>query len=145
MVQKDYLLRQIEKMGAILAGIRAKAGGAPVAALAELRVVAARAGVALEFLDALDADSLLAILGEDSLEKLLPAAEVLTLKGELEERAGQPEKRRDSVAKAGLLVRRLRALLGEDGEPALLERVEQLRRRLSELGENGRERAHGAG
>lgn len=138
MVQKDYLLRQIEKVGVILAGIRAKAGGAPVEALAELRAVAARAGVELEFLDALDADSLLTILGESSLEKLLPAAEILTLKGELEERAGQAGRRRDSVAKAGVLVRRLLALLGEEGEPALLERVEQLRRRLSEVGENGR-------
>lgn len=145
MVQKDYLLRQIEKMGVILAGIRAKAGVAPVAALAELRVVAERAGISLEFLDALDGESLVAILGESSLEKLLPAAEILTLKGELEERAGQPGRRRESVAKASALVRQVLALLGEDGEAALLQRVEDLRARLSALGADGRGRPEATG
>lgn len=133
MVEKDYLLRQIEKMGVILAGIRELVfGGEPVRALVELRQEAARAGVAFELLDALAAESLLEILGESNLEKLIPAAQVLLLKAELEAQLGETEASVDSIEKAGLIARRVRALVGEGGDPDLQATVEGLFQQLQD-------------
>jgi hypothetical protein len=131
MAQKDYLLRQIEKMGVILAGLRELAfGGAPVQALDQLREEAARAGLLLDLLDSLAPDSLLQVIGETSLERLIPAAEVLTLKGELEELLGENEKSDQSFEKATFLASRVRDLLGNGTDPELNDRVNRLFDRL---------------
>ncbi len=127
MVQKDYLLRQIEKMGVILAGLRELAfGGAPVQALDQLREEAARAGLLLDLLDSLAPESLLQVIGESSLERLIPAAEVLTLKGELEEMLGEHEKSDQSFEKATLVAVRVRDLIGNGGDPELNDRINRL-------------------
>lgn len=132
-MQKDYLLRQIEKMGVILAGIRELVfGGEPVRAMAELRQEAARAGVGLEFLDTLAAESLLEILGESNLEKLIPAAQVLLLKAELEAQLGEKEASARSIEKAALVVQRVRGLVGDGGDPDLRATVEALFERLED-------------
>ena len=131
MVQKDYLLRQIEKMGVILAGLRELAfGGAPVQALDQLREEAARAGLLLDLLDSLAPESLLQVIGESSLERLIPAAEVLTLKGELEEMLGEREKCDQSFAKATLVAMRVRDLIGNGADPELNDRINRLFDRL---------------
>jgi len=131
MVQKDYLLRQIEKMGVILAGLRELAlGGAPVQALDQLREEAARAGLLIDLLDSLAPESLLQVIGESSLERLIPAAEVLTLKGELEEMLGERETSEQSFAKATLVALRVRDLIGNGGDPELNDRVNRLIDRL---------------
>ena len=131
MVQKDYLLRQIEKMGVILAGLRELAfGGAPVQALDQLREEAARAGLLIDLLDSLAPESLLQVIGENSLERLIPAAEVLTLKGELEEMLGERETSDQSFAKAILVANRVRDLIGNGGDPELNDRVNRLIDRL---------------
>ncbi len=131
MVQKDYLLRQIEKMGVILAGLRELAfGGAPVQALDQLREEAARAGLLLDLLDSLAPESLLQVIGESSLERLIPAAEVLTLKGELEEMLGEHEKSDQSFEKATLVAVRVRDLIGNGGDPELNDRINRLFDRL---------------
>jgi hypothetical protein len=131
LVEKDYLLRQIEKMGVILAGIRELVfGGEPVRAMVQLRQEAARAGVGLEFLDTLAAESLLEILGESNLEKLIPAAQVLLLKAELEAQLGETEASAQSIEKAALIAQRVRALVGEGGDPDLRATVEALFERL---------------
>jgi hypothetical protein len=133
LVEKDYLLRQIEKMGVILAGIRELVfGGEPVRAMVELRREAARAGVAFELLDALAAESLLEILGESNLEKLIPAAQVLLLKAELEAQLGETEASAISIEKAALIARRVRALVGEGGDPELQATVEGLFQQLED-------------
>jgi len=131
MVQKDYLLRQIEKMGVILAGLRELAlGGAPVQALDQLREEAARAGLLIDLLDSLAPESLLRVIGESSLERLIPAAEVLTLKGELEEMLEEHEKSDQSFEKATLLAVRVRDLIGNGGDPELNDRINRLFDRL---------------
>jgi len=133
LVEKDYLLRQIEMMGVILAGIRELVfGGEPIRALVELRQEAARAGVGLEFLDALAAESLLEILGESNLEKLIPAAQVLLLKAELEAQLGEIEASVNSIEKAALIARQVRALVGEGGDPDLQATVEGLFQQLED-------------
>jgi len=133
LVEKDYLLRQIEKMGVILAGIRELVfGGEPVRAMVELRQEAARAGVGLGFLDALAAESLLEILGESNLEKLIPAAQVLLLKAELEAQLGDNQASLNSIEKAALIARQVRALLGEGGDPELQATVEGLFQQLED-------------
>jgi hypothetical protein len=130
-VQKDYLLRQIEKMGVILAGLRELAlGGAPVQALDQLREEAARAGLLIDLLDSLAPESLLQVIGENSLERLIPAAEVLTLKGELEEMLGERENSDQSFAKAAIVAFRVRDLIGNGGDPELNDRVNRLLDRL---------------
>ncbi len=131
MVQKDYLLRQIEKMGVILAGLRELAvGGAPVQALDQLREEAARAGLLIDLLDSLAPESLLQVIGESSLERLIPAAEVLTLKGELEEMLGEREASDQSFAKAIVVANQVRELIGNGGDPELNDRVRRLVDRL---------------
>lgn len=133
MVQRDYLLRQIEKMGAILAGIRRMiVAGEPVQALNELRAVAARVGLDLDVLGALAPGSLIAILGEDALERLIPAADVLLVKGELEEAAGSVEQSADSYLKAEILIRHLQDRVGEGSDPALRAQIDGLAARLLE-------------
>ncbi len=122
-----------------MAGIREKVfGGAPVQAMAELRVAAARSGVDLGLLEMLAPEGLLPFLGEDNLERIIPAAEVLLLKGELEEVIGESSESAASFEKAALLVRRLGTLIGEDSDPALQERLQGLRERLDGRGLNGR-------
>lgn len=139
MVQKDYLLRQIEKMGAILAGVRRMiVAGEPVRALNELRAVAARMGLDLDVLGALAPESLIAILGEDTLERLVPAADVLLVKGELEEAEGSLEQSADSYLKADILIRHLQGKIGEGSDPALQARIDDLAARLLDRrGETG--------
>ena len=134
MVQKDYLLRQIEKMGVILAGLRELAfGGAPIQALDQLREEAARAGLLLDLLDSLAPESLLQMIGANSLERLIPAAEVLTLKGELEAMLGEREKSDQSFDRAKLVATRVRDLIGNGGDPELNERITRLLDRLDGL------------
>lgn len=130
LVQKDYLLRQIEKMGVILAGLRAKAVGAPILALEQLRAEAAKAGVPLDLLDVLASDAVIPILGSDSLEKLLPAADVLLLKAEIEERLGRTGAAATAYEKASIVVARLEELIDPGGDPELWARFEELRGRL---------------
>ncbi len=98
-------------------------------ARAGLQQVAVQSGVDLEVLEALAPESLLQILmgaGGGNLEKLIPAAEVLYLKGELEEYLGQSSRAAQAFGKAGLLARQVRARVGEGADPALNERVERL-------------------
>jgi len=137
-VQKDYLLRQIEKMGVIMAGLRQKAlGGAPAQALAELRAEAARAGVALDFLDVLAPESLVTVLGADSLERLLPAADVLLSKGEIEERLGRTDAAAASFDKASIVLARLVEVIDSTADPDLSTRLEELVHRLADRGPAG--------
>lgn len=139
MVQKDYLLRQIEKMGVILAGIRERVfGGEAVQAMAELRIAAAQGGVDLGLLEMLTPEALLPFLGEDNLERIIPAAQVLLLKGELEEVIGESEDSAASFEKAALLVRRLESLIGGNADPALKESLHSMRERLDGRGFDGR-------
>ncbi|UCC73798.1 MAG: hypothetical protein JSV86_04355 [Gemmatimonadota bacterium] len=130
MAQRDYLLRQIEQLGVALARIRELIlGGEPVLAKAGLQQVAAQSGVDLEVLQVLAPESLLQLLmgaGEGNLEKLIPAAEVLFLKGELEEYLGQTGRSAQSFAKASLLGNQVRALIGEVADSNLKSRVEEL-------------------
>jgi len=88
--------------------------------------------VALEFLDALAAESLLEILGESNLEKLIPAAQVLLLKAELEAQLGEIEASVTSIEKAALIARQVRALVGEGGDPELQATVEGLFQQLED-------------
>ena len=137
LVEKDYLLRQIEKMGVILAGLRQKAGGAPAEALEQLRAEAAKAGVPLALLDVLAPDAVVPLLGGDSLEKLLPAADVLLLKREIEEHLGDAAAAAASFEKASIVVGRLEELIDADGDPELRTRLEDLKARLADGGIDG--------
>jgi hypothetical protein len=132
--QRDHLLRQIEQLAIALARIRELIrNGEPVLARSGLQQVAAQSGVDLEVLEVLAPESLLQVLmgsGEGNLEKLIPAAEVLFLAAELEEYLGQVSRRDQTLSKAALLVRQVRARLGVDASPELKERVESL---LSEI------------
>lgn len=134
MAQRDHLLRQIEQLAIALARIRELIrNGEPVLARSGLQQVAAQSGVDLEVLEVLAPESLLQVLmgsGEGNLEKLIPAAEVLFLAAELEEYLGQVSRRDQTLSKAALLVRQVRARLGMDASPELKERVESL---LSEI------------
>ncbi len=134
MAQRDHLLRQIEQLAIALARIRELIrNGEPVLARSGLQQVAAQSGVDLEVLEVLAPESLLQVLmgsGEGNLEKLIPAAEVLFLAAELEEYLGQVSRRDQTLSKAALLVRQVRARLGVDASPELKERVESL---LSEI------------
>ncbi len=134
MAQRDHLLRQIEQLAIALARIRELIrNGEPVLARSGLQQVAAQSGVDLEVLEVLAPESLLQVLmgsGEGNLEKLIPAAEVLFLAAELEDYLGQVSRRDQTLSKAALLVRQVRARLGVDASPELKERVESL---LSEI------------
>jgi hypothetical protein len=130
--QRDYLLRQIEKMGVILAGIRQRVvGGEPARALDELREVAGRIGVDLGVLEALAPESLLALLGEGNLERILPAVDLLLLKAEIEDAMEAPELSADSRAKARILVEHLQAAVAVDADPAVRARILDLAERLN--------------
>lgn len=138
MVQKDYLLRQIEKMGVILAGIREKCfAGEPVQALILLREFAAREGVELSLLGRLAPQGLLSLLGADNLAKLLPAAEVFLLKAEIERRLGEEADSAASFEKATIVIARLEELIGSSAEPGLLDRLGELVARVEDYRGNG--------
>ncbi len=126
-------------MGVILAGIRERVfGGEAVQAMAELRLAAAQGGVDLGLLEMLAPEALLPFLGEDNLERIIPAAQVLLLKGELEEVIGESTESAASFEKAALLVRRLETLIGGDADPTLQEGLRSMRERLDGRGLNGR-------
>jgi hypothetical protein len=135
LASKDYIIRQIEKFGVILSGIRQTVfAGEVVAAYDQLREFAAKAGVELEFLDALDPGSLLAVIGEQDLARLIVAAEILNLKGEIEEEIGETEKSAGSFVKASLIAGHIRALVGEEVEPAVRARLDPLLESLHSRG-----------
>lgn len=132
MPQRDYLLRQIEKLGVILAGIRQRAvGGEPARALDELREVAGQSGLDLGVLEALAPESLLAVLGEDNLERLLPAVDLLLLKSEIHNAMDEPQMSADSREKARVLLEHLVSAVAQEADPALRARVVDLAERLN--------------
>ena len=107
-------------------------GGEHVRALAELQQAAVQAGVEVQILDILTAESLLDILGQTSLHKLLPAAEILLLKAELEASQGQTGAAAQSLAKAVFLTEELKAQIGDGSDPMLQDRLQALLERLEE-------------
>ncbi len=133
MLSKDYFIRQIERVGVMLVAVRDLIhGGEHVRALAELQQAAVQAGVEVQILDILTAESLLDILGQTSLHKLLPAAEILLLKAELEASQGQTGAAAQSLAKAVFLTEELKAQIGDGSDPMLQDRLQALLERLEE-------------
>lgn len=136
MTEKDHLFRQVEQLGFAFARIRELIlGGELALARTGLRQLAGQSGVDLEVLEVLAPESLLQVMmgsGEGNLEKLIPAVEVLFLKGELEEMVGQSGRSSQSYAKAALLAWQVRASLGEDSDPALKARLEEVFRMIEE-------------
>ena len=134
--EKDHLFRQVEQLGFAFARIRELIlGGELALARTGLRQLAGQTGVDLEVLGVLAPESLLQVMmgsGEGNLEKLIPAVEVLFLKGELEESVGQVGRSSQSYAKAALLARQVRAGLGEGADPALKARLEEVFRMIDE-------------
>jgi hypothetical protein len=128
--QKEHLLRQIEELGILLERTRWLIfGGELGQAIAELKVVSAQVGVDIELLGVLAPESLLQnLIGPTggTLEKLLPAAEMLYLKGELEEVKGDMTRSRQSFSKAALLARQIRVLVADQTDLDLRIRVGQL-------------------
>ncbi len=136
MTERDHLFRQVEQLGFAFARIRELIlGGELALARTGLRQLAGQSGVDLEVLEVLAPESLLQVMmgsGEGNLEKLIPAVEVLFLKGELEESVGEVRRSSRSYAKAALLARQVRACLGEGVDPALKARLEEVFRMIEE-------------
>ena len=107
-MQRDYILRQIEMLGAILRRIRDLIlGGATGEAARELNDAARQAGVDLAMAKGLSAESLVALLSigaEPDAARCLLFAEVLYVDGLRAEAEGARQEARDSFAKALLLI-----------------------------------------
>jgi hypothetical protein len=131
MQQRDYILRMIEQMGAVLARLRQQLlGGAPVAE--EARQEADRAGVDLDLARVLDAESLVELLspeGQPDITRVWFIAELLYLDGLQSEQAGRLDEAVGYFRKALRLYLTLDPrILG--GLPEAGERVTDLESRL---------------
>ena len=133
MAQRDYLLRQIEMLGELLLAIRKMilGGGAkPGEVMERLREVSGKAGMDLDLARASTPDTLrllIAPTGEIEPSRCWLLAETLLLDGVYALEGGDPERARDSLAKARMLFK----LLGPMGAflvgfPEAAQRVEEI-------------------
>ncbi|MFC1790887.1 hypothetical protein ACFL0I_00250 [Gemmatimonadota bacterium] len=141
MVQKDYLLRQIEVLAQLLIAIRemifgGEAGGGDVEA--RLQEVAGRGGMDLELARAATPDTLrmlIAPTGEIEPGRCWLLAETLYLDGVHRQLLGHSAPASDSLAKAGMLFSLLQPMGAFlVGFPEAAERVREIEERMEELG-----------
>lgn len=135
MDRRDYVMRMIEQMGAMLARVRRMLlGGEPVDS--ELMTAASRAGVDLEMARLLDARSLLdAVAPEGQAEpgRCWVMAELLALDGERLDLLGRRDEALDRYGKALLLFGALHpSVIG--GLPEAADRIAAIERRLEDPG-----------
>jgi hypothetical protein len=138
-VQRDYILRMIEQVGAMLARLRQRILGGDPGAPAELNAEAARQGVDLELARLLDEDSLLLLLspgGRPEAARCWVMAEFLYLDGLQMEEAGRLDESRASYRRALRLFRALDpAVIG--GLPEAAGRAAEMETRLRSLADGG--------
>jgi len=107
-MQRDYILRQIEILGAVLRRIRDLIlGGSTGEAATELRQAAGQAGLDLVMAKSLSRESLVALLSigaEPDVARCLLYAEVLYVDGLRAEAEGAEGEARDSFGKTLLLL-----------------------------------------
>ena len=135
-MQRDYILRMIEQMAAMIARLRKLiAGGDLETADAELRQAAGIYGVDLDAARAVDAETLLLLMsptGQPEPTRAWITAELLTLEGLRMEAEGDARAAHAVYAKALLLYNALDpATIG--GLPEAGDRIGELRAKLIDL------------
>lgn len=134
-MQRDYILRMIEQLGAMLARLRERILGGDPGAPSELSVEAARQGVDLELARLLDEDSLLLLLspgGQPESARCWLMAEFLYLDGLQKEEEGRPGESHASYRRALRLFRALDpAVIG--GLPEATGRAAEVQARIRSL------------
>jgi len=130
MPQRDYILRLIEQMGVVLAGIRRKilGGQASVDTRQELADVAAQGGVDLELVRGFDLETLMMLvapMGEIEPSRGWLMAEILYLDGLDATLTDRPA--RDSLLKARALFEMMRP------HPALFVGIAEADERIAEI------------
>ncbi len=135
MDRRDYVMRMIEQMGAMVARVRRMLlGGEPIAE--ELTTAASHAGVDLEMARVLDARSLLELVapeGQAEPGRAWVMAELLALDGERLDVLGRRDEAVDRYGKALLLFGALHpSVIG--GLPEAAERIAWLEERLEDSG-----------
>lgn len=125
--RRDYLMRMIEQMGAVLARIRHMlAGGEPVADVLELE--ARKSGIDLDLARVLDQDSLADLLspnGQPDISRLWLMAELLHLEGIRLDQEDQPEE--------GEMLHRKALRLFLTIQPAVLNALPEGEQRIAEI------------
>jgi hypothetical protein len=143
MEQRDYILRLIEQLGAVMAALRRRILGAapPEGLRGQLDGVASRAGFDLELLRGFDLQTLrllVAPTGDVDPTRCWLMAEILYLDG-LEALLSEDPEGRDSLLKARALFELVRPHGGLlVGLPEADERIEEIDERLAEEGSLGR-------
>lgn len=133
--RRDYLLRMIEQMGAVMARLREMILGGVAGSLEEIRRTGARAGVDIGLARALETESLVALLSPDGSPdstRIWVLAELLALEGLDAERRGNDEEALSLYRKA------LRLYLAIDprvigGIPEAEDRRKELEHRITIL------------
>ena len=130
MPQRDYILRMIEQMGAVLAALRRKLLGGKVTQdmWQELADVAGQAGFDLEIVRGFDLDTLMMLvapMGEIEPARGWTMAEILYLDGLEATLTGKPA--RDSLLKAKALFEMMRP------HPALFVGIAEAADRITEI------------
>lgn len=140
-MQRDYILRMIEQAGAVLKELlsRIRTAGASRADLTtELRRAAQLGGLDLELLRIADAAGLLhfvSVAGEPEPARTWLAAETLHVDAMAAEAEGDVEAALESYAKAASLFRLLEpGWVLPTGFPEATERIDDISRRLNDLG-----------
>jgi len=129
-VQRDYILRQIEMLGAVLRRIRDLIRrGATEQAAGELSDAARHAGMDLGMAKSLSAETLLTLLsiaGEPDVARCMLFAEVLNVDGIRAEAEGADAEARDAFGKALLLFETVQSIA-----PAVM--TDELRAKIREI------------
>ena len=131
MARRDFLLRLIEQMGRVLAGIRARLLGGEVQGVrAELRDVIAWSGIDLDLAEQVDVPTLLGLLslgGSLDVAKCVLVADVLGVEAlRLQAAGGAAEGAARLRAKALALYRAARPLVTGGDAEAIEERITTL-------------------
>ena len=140
MAQRDYILRMIEQLGALLAGIRKRILGGEIeeaAARGELRDAARMGGLDYDLARAMTSQSLLLMVapdGEVDPGRCWLLAELSYLDGLEADLAGRSEEAVRSLERAALLFGLLQPVAGNVvGLREALGRVEEVERLLAQI------------
>jgi hypothetical protein len=135
-MQRDYILRQIELLGAMLRRVfQLIAARETTLAASELAQVARQAGADLQLAKGLTGESLLALLSsgaEPDVTRCVLFAEILYVDGLRAEADGAAGEAHDSFAKALLLFEAAHAVTPVIATHEVAQTMTELRRRLGE-------------
>lgn len=145
MDRRDYIMRMIEQVGAMLAALRKRilgGGGSPEEVREELEEAARLGGLDYDLARAMSPETLLLMVapgGEVEPGRCWLLAELSYLEGLDAQVAGSGEEARRALERAGYLFGLLRPIAGNYvGIPEADERIEEIERRLERLNETAR-------